>query len=119
MKKVIFSALTFFMLSTVAVFAQDVDQPATTQDQERPAADVSQEMKTEVSMQELPEAVTSTLMSEEYAEWTPTASYIVTDENETEQYAVELQKEDETKTVTFDSLGNKVDKDKNKDEDLD
>jgi hypothetical protein len=118
MKKVIFSALTILMLSTVAVFAQDVtpqDNPATTQDQDRPAADDSHEMRTEVQLQELPEAVTSTLMSEEYQEWTPTASYIVKDENETEQYAVELQKEEETKTVTFDSQGNKVDKEKEED----
>ncbi len=120
MKKVIFSALTFLMLSTVAVFAQDVDQPATTQEQDRPAADAANEMRTEVSLQELPESVTSTLMSEDYEEWTPTSSYIVTDENSTEQhYVVDLQKDDEIKTVTFDNQGNKVDKDKDKDKDRD
>lgn len=121
MKKVIFSALTFFMLSTVAVFAQDVDQdrPATTQDQERPAADAPNEMRTEVSLQELPEGVTSTLMSDEYQEWSPVSSYVVRDETETEKYAVDLQKDDEIKTVYFDSEGNKIDKEKDQDEDLD
>jgi len=118
MKKLILSAFAFSMFSVVA-FAQDVpatQEPATTQeettiDQDQPAADVSEEMRSEVSLSELPEAITNELADEKYQEWTPTASYKVVDENETEHYAVELQKEDETKTVTFDSEGNKIDKD--------
>jgi hypothetical protein len=119
MKKLIFSAFTLIMLSAVTVNAQVApqDRPATTQDQDRPAADSPQEMRTEVQMSELPEAVSSKLQEEEYEEWTPTASYIVRDENEQEVYHVDLQKEDEMKTVKFDSQGNKIDKDKDEDHD--
>lgn len=113
MKKVFLSAFTFCLLSSAAVFAQEVgqEQPATTQetiDQEQPAADVSSAMKTEVEIQELPEAVLNTLSGEEYQEWTPTASYKVVDEAENELYSVELQKEEETQELMFDAQGNKV-----------
>ena len=101
MKKVLLSAITFCLLSTATVFAQEAGQ-------EQPAADVLHSMKTEVSIQELPEAVLNTLSGEEYQEWTPTTSYVVVDETETEVYAVELQKEEETKSVMFDAQGNKI-----------
>lgn len=104
MKKVLLSAFTFCLLSSGAVFAQEVGQEA-------PAADVASSMRTEVEIQELPEAVLNTLSGEEYAEWTPTASYVIVDETETEQYAVELQKEEETKSVMFDAQGNKIESD--------
>jgi hypothetical protein len=56
MKKVIFSALTFLMLSTVAVFAQDAGQTSPAiEDQDQTATDIAQEQRTEVSLQELPE----------------------------------------------------------------
>ncbi len=97
MKKVFLSAFTFCLLSTAAVFAQ-----------EQPATDVATSMRTEVAIQELPEAVLNTLSTEEYQEWTPTASFVVVDEAETELYAVEFQKEEETKSVMFDAEGNKV-----------
>ncbi len=101
MKKVLLSAITFCLLSTATVFAQEAGQ-------EQPAADVLHSMKTEVAIQELPEAVLNTLSGEEYQEWTPTTSYVVVDETETEVYAVELQKEEETKSVMFDAQGNKI-----------
>jgi hypothetical protein len=101
MKKVLLSAITFCLLSTATVFAQEAGH-------EQPGADVLHSMKTEVAIQELPEAVLNTLSGEEYQEWTPTTSYIVVDETETEVYAVELQKEEETKSVMFDAQGNKI-----------
>lgn len=123
MKKLIFSAFTLVMLSAVAVNAQVApqDRPATeteteVQDQDRPAADSPQEMRTEVQMSELPEAISSKLQEDEYQEWTPTASYLVRDENEETVYHIDLQKEDEMKTVKFDSEGNKIDKDKDEDQ---
>ncbi|CAN5374957.1 hypothetical protein BH23BAC1_BH23BAC1_12580 [soil metagenome] len=126
MKKLIFSAFTFVMISAVAANAQvapqdrpETTQEQTTQDQDRPAFDSGQEMRTEVQMSELPEAISSKLQEDEYQDWTPTASYLVRDENEETVYHIDLQKEDEMKTVKFDSEGNKIDKDHDKDHDKD
>lgn len=63
----------------------------------------------EISVAELPAAVSSQLESTDYAGWTVEEAYKKEKDGET-FYAVKLKQGNETKKVKFDAQGNKVDK---------
>jgi hypothetical protein len=72
----------------------------------------------EISVSELPEAVTASLESQDYSGWTVGTAYKKTDasKDNMEVYVVELKRGTETKKVKFDKDGNKLDHDKAKDD---
>ena len=55
--------------------------------------------KTPVKLEELPDAVKTTLQSDKYKEFTPSAAYLVTAANKQEWYLVELAKEGQTASL--------------------
>jgi hypothetical protein len=89
MKKMILAAafLTFAGLTTVK--ASEVKTPAMVIQQDSTT-------KTPVKIDELPDAVKTTLQSDKYKEFTPSAAYLVTAANKSEWYVVELTKEGQT-----------------------
>lgn len=64
----------------------------------------------QISVSELPDAVSSKLESQDYAAWTVGDVYKKTDESQNEIYTVELRQGADTKKVRFDKDGNKLDK---------
>ncbi len=68
----------------------------------------------QISVSELPEAVTAKLESQDYAAWTVGNVYKKTDESQNEIYIVELKQGTDTKKVKFDRDGNQIDKNKMK-----
>ena len=85
-------------------------QTETTQDQDKD--------RQEVAISELPEAVKTSLESQDFAGWTVGTAYKKTDaaKDNMEIYIVELKRGTETKKVKFDKDGNKLDDDKTKDD---
>ena len=91
-----------------ATFVSAQDQSAT--DQTQPGQDQGQQ----ISVSELPDAVTAKLESDDFSGWTVESARKKTDENNMEVYVVELKQGTETKKVKFDRDGNKLEHDKNK-----
>lgn len=106
MKKLLLAVCLMFGSATFVSAQQDpasAPQSQTQQDQDRQ----------QISVSELPEAVTAKLESADYSGWTVGSAYKNTDENNMEIYIVELKQGTETKKVKFDRDGNKLeDKDK-------
>jgi hypothetical protein len=65
--------------------------------------------KVAVRPEDLPESIKSTLSGDDYAEWKVTSAYLVTKENNSQYYEVNLKKGEETTTINFDKYGRKVD----------
>jgi len=86
--------------------------------QEQPAAPTQttqdQDQGQQISVTELPDAVTAKLESQDYAGWTVGNAYKKMDESNAEIFIVELRQGAETKKVKFDKEGNQIEKDKDK-----
>lgn len=65
--------------------------------------------KVAVRPEDLPEPVKSTLANDGYADWKVAGAYLVTKENNTQYYEINLKKGDESSTVNLDKYGRKVD----------
>ena len=70
---------------------------------------INAQSKVAVRPEDLPEAVKSTLASDDYADWKVTNAYLVTRENSTQYFEVNLKKGEESLTVNIDKYGRKVD----------
>ena len=93
MKKLILSAafLTFAGLATVN--ANEIQKPIIVTVQQ------DSTVKTPVKPEELPDAVKTTLASDKYKEWIPTAAFLVTAKDKTEWYQVDVKKGEETASL--------------------
>ena len=110
MKKLLLAVCLLFGGATL-VSAQDQPSPAqTTPGQATP--DQDQDKGQQISVTELPEAVTAKLESQDYSGWTVGNAYKKMDESNMEFYVVELRQGTETKKVKFDKDGNSIEKDK-------
>ena len=110
MKKLIVAVCLMFGGATlVSAQQQDQTQTQAEQDQDRQ----------QISVSELPDAVTAKLESSDYSGWTIGNAYKKTDESNMEVYVVELRQGTETKKVKFDRDGNKLEHDKDKDKSYD
>lgn len=106
----------FLMFGGIAVInAQDststptpTQTPTTAQDQER----------TKIQIAELPEAVQTSLQSQDFSGWTVATAYRSTQKDSSDEtksmeiYVVDLKNGAETKTVKFDKDGKKLDDEK-------
>jgi len=99
MKKFILSA-AIVALTTVA-FAQN-NETAASQTQTTTAQDSSS--TTPVKLEELPDAVKSTLASDAYKAWTPTEAFLVK-ENGKEYYQINVTKEEEKGSIKINADG--------------
>ncbi|RKD14477.1 hypothetical protein BCY91_08380 [Pelobium manganitolerans] len=102
MKKFILSA-AIVALTTVA-FAQNNDSETTPQQQTQATAAQDSSTTTPVKMEDLPEAVKTTLASEAYKAWTPTEAFLVK-ENGNEFYQINVTKDDEKGSVKIKADG--------------
>ena len=119
MKKLMLAACLMFG-GAAFVNAQEQTTPqdqTATPTETLPAQDQDKDRQ-EISVSELPEAVTASLESQDYSGWTVGTAYKKTDasKDNMEVYVVELKRGTETKKVKFDKDGNKLDHDKAKDD---
>ncbi len=128
MKKLLF-ALTMLFGVSLAASAQVTEEQDTTgisrqsdqyrtddQQQQDPMNQQDQDQGEEISVAQLPAAVTEKLQSQDYVGWTVESVKRKQKDGET-IYAVELRQGNETKKVKFDAEGNEMDDKKNKDRD--
>jgi hypothetical protein len=122
MKKLLF-ALCLLFGAAVAVNAQDTTSTSTqdqSSDQYR-TDDMNQDQdddkdKKEISVSELPPAVSAQLQSQDYTGWTINKAFKKEKDGET-IYAVELKNGEEMKKVKFDAQGNILKEKEKKDRD--
>ncbi|WP_192579177.1 hypothetical protein [Dyadobacter aurulentus] len=70
---------------------------------------IAQQEKVAVRPEDLPEPVKSALANDGYADWKVAGAYLVTKENNSQYYEINLKKGDESSTVNLDKYGRKVD----------
>lgn len=83
MKKIILSAAFLAFAGLTTVKANEVKSPVITLQQDSTT-------KTQVKVDELPDAVKTTLKSDKYKDFTPSAAYLVTGADKTEWYQVDV-----------------------------
>jgi len=67
-----------------------------------------QDERTPVKIEDLPDEVKTTLSGEEYAGWAPTEAFLVSPAEGDKYYEISLNKDDETKVVSFDEAGKSI-----------
>ncbi|MEO6284530.1 MAG: hypothetical protein ABIN80_07915 [Dyadobacter sp.] len=65
--------------------------------------------KVSVRPEDLPEAVKTTLAGNMYADWKITSAYLVTRDDNSQYYEINIKKEAETAVVNLDKYGKKID----------
>ncbi len=110
MKKLLLAVCLMFGGATLVSAQTDPSSSSSqtqTQDQDQD--------RQQISVSQLPDAVTSKLEGQDYSGWTVGNAYKKMDESNQEMYIVELRQGTETKKVKFDKDGNELDKGKDKD----
>ena len=69
---------------------------------------IAEQSKVAVRPEDLPEAVKSTL-SGSYSEWKVTSAYLVTRDDNSQYYEVNIKRAEETSTLNLDKYGKKID----------
>lgn len=113
MKRILLAVCLAFGGASLVV-AQDQPTPGQTPTQSQSTTQ-DQENKQQISVSELPDAVTAKLESQDFSGWTVGNAYKKMDESNQEMYVVELRQGTETKKVKFDRDGNELDKGKHED----
>jgi hypothetical protein len=114
MKKIMLAVCLMFGGATL-VSAQETQSQTRTQSQTETSTQQDQEGQ-QISVSELPDAVTAKLESQDFSGWTVGTVHKKTDDSQNEIYVVEMRQGTETKKVKFDRDGNKLEKgDKHKD----
>ena len=110
MKKLLLAVCLMFGGATL-VSAQN--EPATTPapGQTQTTQDQDQDRQ-QISVSELPDAVTAKLEGQDYSGWTVGNAYKKMDDANQEMFIVELRQGTETKKVKFDKEGNEIEKGK-------
>lgn len=99
MKKIMLSAL-FVAFAATATIAQPVKTVAT--------EIVTQQEKAPIKLEELPDAVKTTLSGEQFTGWIPSEAFVVTPEEGVKYFEVTLKKGDEAKVVNLSEDGKVV-----------
>ena len=105
MKKLILSA-TLVFAGFAAVQASDLKQVGTSKMEMVTVQDSV--IKTPVKLEELPEAVKTTLKNDTYKTWTPTAAFHVKESATKEYFLIEVKKEAEAGSIKLDKDGKPV-----------
>ena len=125
MKKIVFSTFSFVLFSVATANAQTETKSetktetqsttptgtqGTTQTATPPAATTApaEDVKTAVTVEELPAAVKTTLASPSLKVWTPYEAYLVKEKDGDEYYAINIKKDDQTGSVKLDKEGKPV-----------
>jgi len=99
MKKIILSAAFLALAGLTTVKASDIKNPV------RVAVQQDSLTKTPVELKDLPEPVQKTLQSDAVKAWTPTAAFLVTKQDKSTYYQVDVKKEAETGSLKIDKDG--------------
>jgi len=99
MKKIILSAAFLAVAGLASVKASEIKNPV--------AITIQQDSttKTPVELKDLPEPVQKTLQSDPVKEWTPTAAFLLTKEDKTQYYQVDVKKGEESGSLKIDKDG--------------
>jgi hypothetical protein len=65
--------------------------------------------KVSVRPEDMPEAVKTTMAGNMYADWKITSAYLVTRDDNSQYYEINIKKEAETAVVNLDKYGKKID----------
>nr|WP_121270689.1 hypothetical protein [Pedobacter schmidteae] len=93
MKKIILSAAFLAFAGLTTVKASDIKTPVVKSIQQDSTT------KKPVEVKDLPDAVKTTLSSDKYKEWIPTAAFLVTKADKSEYYQVDVKKQEETASL--------------------
>lgn len=93
MKKIILSAAFLAFAGIATVQANEIKTPVTI------TAQQDSTTKTPVKLEELPDAVKTTLKSDPYKEWVPTAAFLVVAANKSEWFQIDVKKGEETASL--------------------
>lgn len=110
MKKLLL-AVCLMVGGATFVSAQDDQRSTPGQPQTQSTQDQDQD-KQQISVSELPDAVTAKLESQDFSGWTVGNAYKKMDDSNQEIYMVELKQGTDTKKVKFDRDGNEIEKGK-------
>ena len=100
MKKIILSAAFLAVAGLTTVKANDINEQVIV------AVPQDSTTQTPVELKDLPEPVQKTLLSDPVKEWTPTAAFLVTNQDKSTHYLISVKKEEETQTLKIDKEGN-------------
>lgn len=93
MKKIILSAAFLAIAGLTTVKASEIKVPVAM------SAVQDSVTKTPVEVKDLPDAVKTTLSSDKYKEWIPTAAFLVTKADKSEHYQIDVKKQEETASL--------------------
>lgn len=93
MKKIILSAAILAFAGLTTVKANEIKAPVAITAQQDSVT------KTPVEVKDLPDAVKTTLASDKYKEWIPTAAFLITKADKSEYYQVDVKKQEETASL--------------------
>ncbi|WEK18848.1 MAG: hypothetical protein P0Y49_18900 [Candidatus Pedobacter colombiensis] len=93
MKKIILSAAFLAFAGLTTVKASDIKVPVAINAQQDSVT------KTPVEVKDLPDAVKTTLASDKYKAWAPTAAFLVTKADKSEHYQIDVKKQEETASL--------------------
>jgi len=99
MKNFILSAAILALAGISTVKANEIKKPITITIQQDSAS------KVPVKLEELPEAVKTTLKADAYKEWTPTTAFLITNADKTSYYQVDVTKGTEGAFLKLDKNG--------------
>jgi hypothetical protein len=100
MKKLILSAAFLAFASVATVKANNVTTPLIdTAQQLSNTAQQDSTTKTPVKIEELPDAVKTTLSADKYKEWAPTAAFLVIGADKKEWYQIDVKKGEEVASL--------------------
>jgi hypothetical protein len=105
MKKLIVSALALTLISFASVEASTT---AETRKTETATLAASTQEKVAVKPEDLPEGIKKTIKGEEFSGWKVTKAFLVTEEDKSQYYELQVAKGDESARVKLDKDGNNV-----------
>src|SRR3989337_3116283 len=111
MKKLLLAVCLMCGGATLVSAQNEPASSTETQTQTQTPQDQDQDRQ-QISVSELPDAVTAKLEGQDYSGWTVGNAYKKMDESNQEMYIIELKQGTETKKVKFDRDGNGIEKGK-------
>jgi len=105
MKKLIVSALALTMISFASVQASTTAESRRT---ETAAFATFKQDKVAVKPENLPEGIKKTIKGEEFSGWKVTKAFLVTEEDKSQYYELQVAKGSESARVKLDKDGNNV-----------
>jgi Ni/Co efflux regulator RcnB len=108
MKKLVVSALALAFISFATAEAQTAQQADANAQETTTQQKSAKDDKVAVKPSELPEGIRKTIQSDQFEGWTVRKAYLVTEEDKTQYYELQVAKGKESARVRLDKDGNNV-----------